>query len=341
MLHLGARHAALDERRRPHAAALSGSKRGAPSARASAGGARLMASARVATAAAHRRAAPGRLRLLRDDQAEGPVAAALHHGRHDVVAGDPSLELVFLTCLGGYLSAGGAGAVNHWYDRDLDRAMSRTADRPVASGRVAPERGARLRPGAGGAVGRWCSRVGVNPLAAALSLLGLPRLHARLHRLAQALHAAEHRDRRRRGRRAAAGRLGRGDRQPQLDRRVPVRDRLLLDPAPLLGAFAADEGRLRQGGRADDAGGPRRARDAPADPPLLRPAVRGHRSCPFCAGGFDGIYAVSSIVLGAVFIGGAVRLYRRADRRSALWLYLYSLAYLALLFAAMVADARF
>ena len=62
---------------------------------------------------------------------------------------------------------------------------------------------------------------------------------------------------------------------------------------------------------------------------------------PFCAGGFDGIYAVSSIVLGAVFIGGAVRLYRRADRRAALWLYLYSLAYLALLFAAMVADARF
>ena len=61
---------------------------------------------------------------------------------------------------------------------------------------------------------------------------------------------------------------------------------------------------------------------------------------PFCAGGFDGIYAVSSIALGAVFIGGAVRLYRRADRRAALWLYLYSLAYLALLFAAMVADAR-
>ena len=56
-----------------------------------------------------------------------------------LVAGDPSLELVLLTCLGGYLSAGGAGAVNHWYDRDLDRAMARTADRPVASGRVAPD----------------------------------------------------------------------------------------------------------------------------------------------------------------------------------------------------------
>ena len=36
----------------------------------------------------------------------------------------------------------------------------------------------------------------------------------------------------------------------------------------------------------------------------------------------------------------ALRLSRRADKRSALRLYLYSLAYLALLFAAMVVDAR-
>jgi protoheme IX farnesyltransferase len=35
-----------------------------------------------------------------------------------------------------------------------------------------------------------------------------------------------------------------------------------------------------------------------------------------------------------------VRLQRRADRRSALRTYLYSLAYLALLFGAMVVDAR-
>jgi protoheme IX farnesyltransferase len=46
------------------------------------------------------------------------------------------------------------------------------------------------------------------------------------------------------------------------------------------------------------------------------------------------------MVLGALFIAGAVRLVRRADRRSALRLYLYSLAYLALLFGAMVLDAQ-
>jgi protoheme IX farnesyltransferase len=61
---------------------------------------------------------------------------------------------------------------------------------------------------------------------------------------------------------------------------------------------------------------------------------------PFCAGGFGLIYLGASLVLGLGFIGGAVRLYRRADRRSALSLYLFSLAYLALLFCSMVADAQ-
>src|SRR3954465_13784549 len=54
------------------------------------------------------------------------------------VAGDPSLSLVALTVLGGSLSAGGAGAGNHGYARDIDRQMPRTAGRPVASGRVSP-----------------------------------------------------------------------------------------------------------------------------------------------------------------------------------------------------------
>ena len=61
---------------------------------------------------------------------------------------------------------------------------------------------------------------------------------------------------------------------------------------------------------------------------------------PFCAGGLGLFYMLSSIVLGGLFIGGAVVLYRRADRRSALRLYLFSLAYLALLFGAMVIDAK-
>ncbi len=55
------------------------------------------------------------------------------------VAGDPSPLRVLLTCLGGYLSAGGAGAVNHYFDRDIDAQMARTASsrsRPAASRRA-------------------------------------------------------------------------------------------------------------------------------------------------------------------------------------------------------------
>src|SRR3954468_7735773 len=55
-----------------------------------------------------------------------------------LVAGEPSVRLILLTCLGGYLSAGGAGAVNHWYDRDVDARMARTATRPIPAGRIAP-----------------------------------------------------------------------------------------------------------------------------------------------------------------------------------------------------------
>jgi protoheme IX farnesyltransferase len=47
-----------------------------------------------------------------------------------------------------------------------------------------------------------------------------------------------------------------------------------------------------------------------------------------------------AVGLGTAFLVLALRLQRRADRASALRTYLFSLAYLAVLFAAMVADAR-
>src|ERR1700733_1008341 len=54
------------------------------------------------------------------------------------MAGNPKIGRIALACVGGYLSAGGAGAVNHYYDRDIDARMARTASRPVPSGRVSP-----------------------------------------------------------------------------------------------------------------------------------------------------------------------------------------------------------
>src|SRR6478609_11633644 len=87
------------------------------------------------------------------------------------VAGDPSIGLVFLTCLGGALSAGGAGAVNHAVDRDIDRRMARTADRPVAAGRISPR--AAISFGALLACASFALlALAVNPLAATLSLSG-------------------------------------------------------------------------------------------------------------------------------------------------------------------------
>src|SRR4030095_5819698 len=54
------------------------------------------------------------------------------------VAGDPSLSLLALTLIGGSLSAGGARAVNRYWDRDIDARMRRTSTRPVPSGRISP-----------------------------------------------------------------------------------------------------------------------------------------------------------------------------------------------------------
>jgi protoheme IX farnesyltransferase len=61
---------------------------------------------------------------------------------------------------------------------------------------------------------------------------------------------------------------------------------------------------------------------------------------PVVFGYFGAIYGFAAVVLGAAFISLALRLWREAERRSALRTYLFSLAYLALLFVAMVVDAR-
>ncbi|MFQ3663752.1 MAG: heme o synthase [Chloroflexaceae bacterium] len=53
-------------------------------------------------------------------------------------AGAPSLWLVLWTMVGGYLAAGGAGAINCAFDQDIDVNMGRTSRRPVPSGRIAP-----------------------------------------------------------------------------------------------------------------------------------------------------------------------------------------------------------
>ena len=52
--------------------------------------------------------------------------------------GPPPLSLALLVMTGGALGAGGAQALNHYWDRDIDRLMYRTRHRPVADLRITP-----------------------------------------------------------------------------------------------------------------------------------------------------------------------------------------------------------
>jgi protoheme IX farnesyltransferase len=52
--------------------------------------------------------------------------------------GWPDTWLVVWTVVGGALAAGGANAINMYIDRDIDRLMERTRNRPLITGRVSP-----------------------------------------------------------------------------------------------------------------------------------------------------------------------------------------------------------
>jgi protoheme IX farnesyltransferase len=55
--------------------------------------------------------------------------------------GTPAPLPLFALIVGGALACGGASALNHVLDRDIDRVMGpRTASRPVAAGRISPAR---------------------------------------------------------------------------------------------------------------------------------------------------------------------------------------------------------
>jgi heme o synthase len=63
-----------------------------------------------------------------------------------IVAADgmPSIHIVLITLLAGTLGAGGANAINQYLDRDIDQLMTRTVRRPLPSGAVAPDQALRF-----------------------------------------------------------------------------------------------------------------------------------------------------------------------------------------------------
>src|SRR6185312_12546478 len=87
-------------------------------------------------------------------------------------AGLPSFSQVVWVLLGGYLMAGGANAINMWFDRDIDDKMSRTRLRPIPAGRISPSAGLAFGIGLGVAAFAvfWYR---VNSLSAWLALGGL------------------------------------------------------------------------------------------------------------------------------------------------------------------------
>lgn len=85
--------------------------------------------------------------------------------------GLPPIGVIVFTLLGLGMSAGGAHAVNMWYDRDIDKIMRRTRKRPVVTGRVSPQN-ALIFGIACGTVSFVGMGVLVNWLAAASSLGG-------------------------------------------------------------------------------------------------------------------------------------------------------------------------
>ncbi len=248
----------------------------------------------------------------------------------------PALTTIVFTVLGGYLAAGGAGAINHYLERDRDARMARTCARPLVAGRIEPVHGLVFGI-ALGVLSILELAIAVNLPAAALALTGLlgyvfvytmwlKPLTPQNIVIGGAAGAVPPLV----GWAAATGGL-------TLDALYPFAIVFLWTP-PHFWALSLlvkdDYGR--------------------AGIPML-PVARGEQVTrreilayaialvaltivPFATGLFGYPYLVVAAALGAGFIGLAVALLVRPSATAAVRLHVASLAYLALLFGAMAAD---
>jgi heme o synthase len=250
--------------------------------------------------------------------------------------GVPELPTLLGTMLGGYLAAGGAGAINHYLDRERDARMARTRGRPLVAGRIEPLHGLTFGVVLG-ALATVQLAVTVNVLSSVLALTGLLG-----YVLVYTIWL-----------------------KPLTPQNIVIGGAAGAVP-PLVGWAAAT------GGLAPEALYPFGIVFLWTPPhfwalallisddyartgvPML-PVVKGEAVTrrqivaytlvlvaftllPALTGFLGALYAAGAAILGAGFTVLAVRLLRHPSRRAALRLYLSSLAYLALLFCAMAAD---
>ncbi len=83
--------------------------------------------------------------------------------------GAPEASLIILVLGGGALASGGANAMNHALDKDIDERMDRTKERPVATGRIDPNQALAFGIALNLLAFTLLSTM-VNPLSAALTL---------------------------------------------------------------------------------------------------------------------------------------------------------------------------
>jgi heme o synthase len=255
------------------------------------------------------------------------------------VAGSPSLGLVLIVMLGGYLMAGGANAVNMYLDRDIDDRMARTRLRPIPSGRMAAP--AVLAFGVAlSCAATWMLARFVNVLTAALALAGFyfyVFVYTRWLKRSTPHNIVIG---------GAAGAF------PPLVGWAAVTNRIdLLGVYLFLIIFywtpphfwALALLKQRDYG---NAGVP------------MAPLVWGERETkdqmlwytlilipltllPVAFGAFGYVYFVSALALGALLLAGVIRIRRAEMWTKIAWkVYKFSLLYLALLFVAMVIDRR-
>lgn len=247
------------------------------------------------------------------------------------------LSTILWTMLGGYLAAGGAGAMNHYIDRRRDARMKRTSTRPLANGRILPSHGLAF----GIVLGilaffqLWLT---TNLLAALLAMTGLfgyvflytlwlkPRTPQNIviGGVAGAIPPLV-------GWAAATGSLSWGAFWPFAiiffwtpphfwALSLMIKDEYAKTGVPMLPVVKGEPETRRQ---------------------ILIYTVFmvAFTVGPTCTGLLGPVYLGAAIALGLVYIGFSVALLVRPNPAIILKAYLYSLAYLALLFVAMAVDA--